>query len=66
MYPMNEDAHDTAIARIEQALVRIERASESQAFKNRTLATRHAVLRSRIGDAIGAIDSVITRETEAD
>lgn len=63
---MNDHAHDAAIARIEQALVRIERASESQAVRNRTLATRHAALRSRIGDAIGAIDSVIARETEAD
>ncbi|KQM18611.1 hypothetical protein ASE73_07165 [Sphingomonas sp. Leaf24] len=63
---MNDDAQDAAIARIEQALVRIERASESQAVRNRTLATRHTALRSRIGDAIGAIDSVIARETETD
>ena len=63
---MNEDDHDAAIARIEQALVRIERASQSKAFENHTLATRHAALRARVGDAIGAIDSVIARETETD
>ncbi|KQM41444.1 hypothetical protein [Sphingomonas sp. Leaf10] len=63
---MNDDPHADAIARIDRALVRIERAAQSQAFENHTLAARHAALRTRIGDAIGALDSVIARETETD
>lgn len=63
---MNDTPHADAIARIERALVRIERAAQSRSFENHTLATRHAALRSKIGDAIGALDSVIARETEAD
>jgi hypothetical protein len=63
---MNDAPHADAIARIERALVRIERAAQSRAFENHTLAARHAALRSRIGDAIGALDSVIAREADAD
>lgn len=63
---MNDEAHQAAIARIEQALVRIERASQSRAFETHALAGRHAALRSRVGDAIGALDSVIAREAEAE
>ncbi|PXA94945.1 hypothetical protein DMC47_20115 [Nostoc sp. 3335mG] len=63
---MNDDPHAAVVARIEQALSRIETAAGSQANERRTLARRHAALRSRIGDAIGAIDSVIAREAEAE
>ena len=63
---MSDDPHAAAIARIEQALARIERAAEIRATANHALASRHAALRTRIGDAIGALDAVIAREADAD
>ncbi len=62
MLPVSGDPHAAAIARIDRALARIERAAQASAFETHTLATRHAALRSRIGEAIGAIDSVIADE----
>jgi hypothetical protein len=63
---MNDDPHAAAIARIEQALSRIERAAHRKDDANRALAARHAALKARIGDAIGALDAVIAREADAD
>lgn len=63
---MTDDPHGAAVARIEQALSRIERAAAGRAQTTRALASRHAALRTRIGDAIGALDAVIAREADAD
>lgn len=63
---MTDDPHGAAVARIEQALSRIERATEGRIQATRALTSRHTVLRTRIGDAIGALDAVIAREADAD
>ncbi|MFD1036273.1 hypothetical protein ACFQ15_16680 [Sphingomonas hankookensis] len=63
---MNDDPHAAAVARIEQALSRIERAAQVKVDANQAIATRHAALKARIGDAIGALDAVIAREADAD
>ena len=63
---MNDDPHGAAVARIERALERIERAAQDRTQATRALSSRHAALRSRIGDAIGALDAVIAREADAD
>ncbi|MEH3039563.1 MAG: hypothetical protein PGN21_05800 [Sphingomonas paucimobilis] len=63
---MSDTPHAAAIARIDRALERIERAATAQRETTRALASRHGALRSRIGDAIGALDAVIAREADAD
>ncbi|KQM66773.1 MULTISPECIES: hypothetical protein [unclassified Sphingomonas] len=63
---MSDDPHAAAIARIDRALERIERAARIRSDATRALASRHAALRTRIGDAIGALDAVIAREADAD
>lgn len=63
---MSDNPHAAAVARIEQALSRIEHAARTKVEANRAIATRHAALRTRIGDAIGALDAVIAREADAD
>jgi len=63
---MSDDPHAATIARIDQALARIERAAQVGTQTTRALASRHAALRTRIGDAIGALDAVIAREADAD
>ncbi|WP_294327039.1 hypothetical protein [uncultured Sphingomonas sp.] len=63
---MNDTPHGSAVVRIERALARIERAAEVGTHANRSLALRHAALRNRIGDAIGALDAVIAHEADAD
>ena len=63
---MSDTPQAATIARIDRALERIERAAQTQVKANRTLESRHAALRTRIGDAIGALDAVIAREADAD
>ncbi|WP_294323086.1 hypothetical protein [uncultured Sphingomonas sp.] len=63
---MSDDPRAATIDRIEQALARIERAAQVNTQTTRALASRHAALRARIGDAIGALDAVIAREADAD
>ncbi|KQM27059.1 MULTISPECIES: hypothetical protein [unclassified Sphingomonas] len=63
---MSDTPHAATIARIERALERIERAAQAQGETTRALSSRHAALRTRIGDAIGALDAVIAREADAD
>ena len=63
---MSDTPHAATIARIDRALERIERASREQAQATRALSSRHAALRTRIGDAINALDAVIAREADAD
>ncbi|AQR73002.1 hypothetical protein [Sphingomonas sp. LM7] len=49
--------------RIEQALARIEAAAAARAYATARLATRHAKLRARIGDAVTSLDALIARES---
>lgn len=63
---MSDTPHAATIARIDRALERIERAAQARTDATRAMASRHAALRSRIGDAIGALDAVIARESDAD
>lgn len=63
---MSDDPLAAAVLRIEQALSLIEHAAQARVAANRAMTTRHAALRSRIGDAIGALDAVIAREADAD
>jgi hypothetical protein len=48
--------------RIEKALARIEAAARARAYAGERLAERHAVLRSRMEEAIAAIDLLINQE----
>lgn len=54
---------DSPEVRIEQALLRIEAASQARAFASERLARRHARLRDRIQDAVASLDTLIARET---
>jgi|GEM_PF-1759298 len=63
---MSDTPHAAAVARIDRALERIERAAEARTRTTREWASRHAALRARIGDAVGALDAVIAREADAD
>jgi F0F1-type ATP synthase delta subunit len=48
--------------RIEWALTRIERAVQQNKLANAALARRHAALKSRMAEALTALDEVIARE----
>lgn len=56
---------DTSADRIEQALARIEAAAAARAFHTERLARRHALLRTRIEDAVTTLDALIARERAA-
>ncbi|MBB4839016.1 MULTISPECIES: hypothetical protein [Sphingomonas] len=56
----------TPADRIEQALVRIEKAAAARAYACERITQRHAKLRSRIEDAVSSLDALIARETQAD
>lgn len=59
---------DTAAARIERALARIEAAARARAYATERLARRHAVLRARIEEAVTSLDGLIAQAaaTEAE
>ena len=48
--------------RIEWALTRIERAVQQNKLSSDALARRHAALKSRMAEALTALDEVIARE----
>jgi hypothetical protein len=48
--------------RIEWALTRIERAVQQNKLASDALARRHATLKSRMAEALTALDEVIARE----
>jgi hypothetical protein len=50
------------LARIEWALTRIERAVQQNKLASDALARRHAALKSRMAEALTALDEVIARE----
>jgi len=52
----------TPADRIEQALVRIEKAAAARAYACERITQRHAKLRARIEDAVSSLDALIARE----
>lgn len=60
-----EDRAKPALARIDAAIARIERAAAATRADRETLAHRHDQLRGEIADAIAALDAVIDRSDEA-
>ncbi len=50
------------IDRIDRALARIERAVTANRQANEALARRHGALKSRMAEALTALDEVIARE----
>ncbi len=58
------DAEPSALERIERALTRIEAAAARRAFDAERLEHRHAVLRSKVEQAIAALDALIEQEGE--
>ncbi len=63
---MADTPPNDATARIDRALERIEAAAAARAFASERLARRHAVLRSRIEEAVAALDNLIAREERQD
>jgi hypothetical protein len=59
---MEAPEHHPAVARIEAAVARIEKAAVSRAFVADSLARRHATLRARMEEAVAALDELIARE----
>lgn len=59
---MADDAEHPLIARIERALDRIEQAAQARAYATDRLERRHAVLRERMAEAVGALDELLARE----
>lgn len=60
-----EDRAKPALARIDAAIARIERAAAATRTDRDALAQRHDQLRGEIADAIAALDAVIDRSDEA-
>ena len=58
---MADPEQPTALDRIDRAIERIEAAVASRARAGDALAKRHAALKSRMADAVAALDEVITR-----
>ncbi|GGB34340.1 hypothetical protein GCM10011380_24740 [Sphingomonas metalli] len=50
-----------AVERIERAIARIERAVLARAAEAESLARRHATLKTRMAEAVAALDEVIAR-----
>lgn len=55
------DPDPTALDRIYQAIARIEAAVEAHAREGDALARRHVALKSRMAEAVAALDDVIAR-----
>lgn len=60
-----EDAAQPALARIDAAIARIERAAAQTRADRDGLSHRHEQLRGEITDAIAALDAVIDRSDSA-
>ena len=56
---MTDEATLPALDRIDRALARIAAAGARQAKANHSLAARHEALRTRIGEAIASLDTMI-------
>ena len=59
---MTDQASENASARIERALARIEAAAKRTSADRAGLERRHAALRSQVGAALAALDSLIASE----
>lgn len=59
---MSEPSPPTALDRIDRALARIEVAAALRDASRARLIARHAALRSRMAEAIAALDAVLERE----
>lgn len=55
------DSTPSAVERIDRAIARIRAVIDARADQAEALARRHAVLRSRMADAVAALDDVIAR-----
>jgi hypothetical protein len=55
------DGTPSAVERIDRAIARIRAAIDTRADHAEALARRHAVLRSRMTEAVAALDDVIAR-----
>ena len=55
------DGTSPAVERIDRAISRIQTAIAARTDSAEALARRHAVLRSRMADAVAALDDVIAR-----
>ena len=55
------DPDPTALDRIYQAIGRIEAAVRARSAEGDTLARRHVALKSRMAEAVAALDDVIAR-----
>jgi len=55
------DGAPSAVERIDRAIARIRAAIDARADHAEALVRRHAVLRSRMTDAVAALDDVIAR-----
>jgi hypothetical protein len=56
------EAEKPATERIESALARIEAAAAAVTSADQRLKERHAALRTRVEEAVGALDAMIARE----
>jgi hypothetical protein len=54
----------TALDRIDRALARIEAAAAARTAANTALTRRHETLRTRMAEAVAALDAVIARESD--
>ena len=63
--PSSFPAPVPAIDRIDRALARIEAAATARTAANTALIRRHETLRTRMAEAVAALDAVIARESEA-
>ena len=58
---MADQDEPTALDRIDGAIARIEAAVRARAKEGDALARRHAALKSRMAEAVAALDDVIAR-----
>ncbi|MBM3596311.1 MAG: hypothetical protein FJX31_11260 [Alphaproteobacteria bacterium] len=61
---MDGGSTDTAVKRIDAAIVRIERALARSEQESRALSHRYDLLKRAVGDALGEIDALIARTSE--
>ncbi|MFD1788645.1 hypothetical protein ACFSC3_13825 [Sphingomonas floccifaciens] len=63
---MNEQGAESASARIDRALARIEAAAQRLVRDRTDLERRHDALRDQVSEAIAALDSLIATEEDDD
>jgi hypothetical protein len=63
---MADETPNAALDRIDRAIARIETAMAGRARATEILARRHAKLRTRMEEAIAALDQIIAREGDAE